>query len=91
VVEAGSVEDAIGGQGLKAAEMERIRALGEDKTEEDRARCFAAEENEALELLTASTGCRSRRGAVALHAGSVLHDRAHVQASAGRAADRRHL
>ena len=53
VVEAGSVEDAIGGQGLKAAEMERIRALGENKTEEDRQRLLrVAEEAEALELLT---------------------------------------
>jgi hypothetical protein len=38
-VEAGSVEDAIGGQGLKAAEIERIRALGEAKTEETASAC----------------------------------------------------
>lgn len=53
VVEAGSVEDAIGGQGLKAAEIERLRALGEEKSEEDRQKLLRlAEENEALEMLT---------------------------------------
>lgn len=53
VVEAGSVEDAVGGQGLKAAEMDRIRALGDRKTEEDRQRLMrVAEEAEALEMLT---------------------------------------
>ncbi|HEY0114488.1 MAG TPA: hypothetical protein VGB54_02095, partial [Allosphingosinicella sp.] len=53
VVEAGSVEDALGQQGLKAAEIERIRALGEEKSEEERQKLLRlAEENEALEMLT---------------------------------------
>jgi hypothetical protein len=53
VVEAGSVEDALGQQGLKAAEIDRIRALGEDKSEEERQKLLRlAEENEALEMLT---------------------------------------
>jgi len=53
VLEAGSVEDALGAQGLKAAELERLRALGENKTEEDRQRLLRlAEENEALDMLT---------------------------------------
>ncbi len=53
VLEAGSVEDAIGAQGLKAAEIERIRALGEDKSEEDRQRLLRlADEAEALDMLT---------------------------------------
>lgn len=53
VVEAGSVEDALGGQGLKSAEVERLRALGEDKSEDDRAKLLRiAEEVEALEMLT---------------------------------------
>jgi hypothetical protein len=53
VTEAGSVEDAMGMQGLKAAEIERIRALGDAKTEEDRQRLLRlAEEAEALEMLT---------------------------------------
>jgi hypothetical protein len=53
VVEAGSVEDALGTQGLKAAEMERIRALGEDKSEEDRQRLLRLSDDvEALDMLT---------------------------------------
>ena len=53
VVEAGSVEDALGSQGLKAAELERLRDLGEDKSGEDREKLLRlAEEVEALEMLT---------------------------------------
>lgn len=53
VVETGSVEDALGSLGLKAAELERLRALGDDKSEEDRAKLLRlAEEVEALEMLT---------------------------------------
>ena len=53
VVEAGSVEDAIGSQGLKAAEIERLRGLGDDKSEDDRQKLLRlAEEVEALDMLT---------------------------------------
>ncbi len=53
VVEAGSVEDAIGQQGLKASEIDRIRALGDGKSEEERLNLLRlAEEAEALDMLT---------------------------------------
>jgi hypothetical protein len=53
VLEAGSVEDAIGRIGPKSAETQRIRDLGEDKSEDDRQRVLRlAEETEALDMLT---------------------------------------
>ena len=53
VAEAGSVENALGSQGLKALEIERIRALGEEKSEEDRAKLLRlVDEVAALEILT---------------------------------------
>lgn len=53
VLEAGSVEEALGQVGPKSEETQRIRALGEDKSEDERQRVLRlAEENEALEMLT---------------------------------------
>ena len=53
VIETGSVENAIGAQGLKAAEMERIRDLGDAKSEDERQKLLRlANDVEALELLT---------------------------------------
>lgn len=53
VVEAGSVEDALGQQGLKTIEIDRIRALGEEKTEEERQKLLRLTDDvAALELLT---------------------------------------
>lgn len=52
VVEAGSVENALGQQGLKSDEIERLRALGEDRSEEERQKLLRlARDAEALDLL----------------------------------------
>lgn len=67
VVEAGSVEDALGRQGLKAGEVDRIRALGDDKSEEDRQKLLRlVEEVEALDLLTRVYRLREADAEIAL-------------------------
>ena len=52
VLEAGAVEDALGQLAAKSVEVERLRGLGEEKSEEDRQKLVRlAEELAALELL----------------------------------------
>lgn len=53
VVEHGSVENALGTQGLKSLEIDRIRALGDEKSEEERQKLLRlVDEVAALEILT---------------------------------------